>query len=146
MFQVYKCKQLCMKLLVKLAYVWFWFEGEWVRLPIKTLALINHSNRVLSCWWYRCLYIAACIPGSYKSHSCEAQWALSCWVGSVQAQREQRERWLHTEVEAGTYLAKRHTSVWQKIHAPLSTMKTGYNNVAVEGMMPERGILLTFRV
>lgn len=31
---------------------------------------------------------------------------LSCWVESAQAQTEQRERWLHTVVEARKYLAK----------------------------------------
>lgn len=54
-----------------------------------------------------------CVPGSYRSHSCAAQWEWSCWVGSAQAQTEQRERWLHTVAEARKYLAKdkHHTSV-----------------------------------
>lgn len=32
---------------------------------------------------------------------------LSCWVESVQAQMEQRERWLHTPVEAEIDLVKK---------------------------------------
>lgn len=48
--------------------------------------------------WWRSPQSESC-----RSHSCEAQWVSSCWVGSVQAQMEQRERWLHMEVEAQRY-------------------------------------------
>lgn len=41
------------------------------------------------------------VPGCYKSHSCEAQWVLSCSVASEQVQVEQTEVWLHMAGEAG---------------------------------------------
>lgn len=50
------------------------------------------------------------IPGSCRSHSCGAQWALSCLVGSAQAQMEQWERWFHMVVEADFFFTKDMTS------------------------------------
>lgn len=74
----------------------------------------QHEHNPIHVHWTatECADIRIKIPGSYRSHSCEAQWALSCWVESVQAQLEQRERWLHMVVEAGTYLVykKKNTS------------------------------------